>query len=99
MSKTIAPAQLTFEQRVYNNYRAALKSLRKNVPAVWVEAGKNWRPAQSPELRQMAREYTVVRYGIPFAEVKRIIREQDAINGITHEKPVAPWVCEDDCCN
>lgn len=66
----------TFEQRVYNNYRSALRSFPHT-------AG-----SRAGERKQRARVLTSTRYNLPISKVKEIVREQDAPNGITHEHDV-----------
>lgn len=63
-----------FETKVYRNYRAALKSIRSSNSARPYAAG----------CRQFARRVTVERYGVTYAEVKRIVADHDAAAGITH---------------
>ena len=59
------------EIRIYKSYRATLTS--------------GTRSSHAAQRRQHVRQVTVDRYKVPFAEVKRIVAEQDAIHGITHE--------------
>lgn len=62
------------ELKIYKNYRAALHSYRSTS-----------RRPRAAAIRQNARAVTVKRYGIPWAEVKRIVAEQDRIHGIEHD--------------
>lgn len=58
------------EAQIYSNYRSALRS------ATQIRAAAR---------RQHAREVTVSRYNVPYAEVKRIVSKFDAESNITHE--------------
>lgn len=62
------------ELKIYNNYRAALSSYSR------------LDFSHAAQRRQKARQVTVDRYNVPFAEVKRIVAEYDALNGVTHEQ-------------
>lgn len=62
------------ELKIYKNYRAALRSYRSTS-----------RRPRAAAIRQNARAVTVKRYGIPWAEVKRIVAKQDMIHGIEHD--------------
>jgi len=64
------------EVRVYNNYRAVLRTFKKQYGS---------RDSRAAARRQEARKQTVERYNVPFAEVKRIVAKYDLINGVTHE--------------
>ena len=64
------------EVRVYNNYRAVLRSFKNQYGS---------RDSRAAARRQEARKQTVERYNVPFAEVKRIVAKYDLINGVTHE--------------
>lgn len=75
MSHKNTPQPLTFDEKVYQNYRAVVTSFPRS----------GGYPAQG---RQAARQAVVEKFGISFAEVKRIVKEQDAVHGITHDKPV-----------
>lgn len=63
-------------ESIYGAYRLNLKALRK--------AGPNRAGAR----KQVALKNTADRYHVPISLVKAIAREQDALNGITHEHDV-----------
>lgn len=65
------------ETAIYNTYRKALTTFRKN------DNGRNCRAA---DRRNRARKIVVERYNIPFTELKELIARHDAVNGITHDK-------------
>lgn len=62
---------------VYSNYRASLRAQRRS-------DGAHGRTAAR---KQNALKLTADRYGIRIGEVKNIVRQEDAKNGITHEQP------------
>lgn len=64
------------EEQVYNNYRASLRRANK---------GSGDRNSRAAQRRQSARKLTVERYGVSFAEVKRIVAKFDGLNGVTHD--------------
>lgn len=68
------------ELRIYNNYRAALAAENR----AWKE-NHAWKNDHAAQRRNAARKITVERYKVSFAEVKRIVNEQDALKGITHK--------------
>lgn len=74
MTNTATPSktssQVTPEDKIYKNYRAALA------------AQKDHRAAAR---RQAARKMTVERYNVSYAQVKEIVARHDALTGITHE--------------
>lgn len=63
-------------ESIYGSYRLNLKALRK--------AG----PQRAAARKQVALKNTADRYRVPISLVKAIAREQDALNGITHEHDV-----------
>ena len=66
------------EQRVYANYRNALKKLKA---ASRYSGGAG----RTSERKQKALKLTADRYKIRIGEVKNIVREMDAENNVTHE--------------
>jgi nitrate/TMAO reductase-like tetraheme cytochrome c subunit len=66
------------EQAVYNNYRAALRSLR--------QANSQNHNSRAGGRKQIALQLTSDRYHVPVSEVKEIVRKLDEANGITHEQ-------------
>lgn len=66
---------MTDNKTVYDNYRASLRAQRK------MDGGRGRTAAR----KQTALKLTADRYGIRIGEVKNIVREEDAKNGITHE--------------
>lgn len=75
---TIMSEILTAEkkQTVYNAYRLALRANRRNA---------NGSSCRAAERRNNARKAVVVRYNVSFQDVKSIVAEYDALNGVTHE--------------
>jgi hypothetical protein len=63
------------ELDIYRKYRQQLRAQNK----------RNRGGTHAAERRQNARVAIVSQFGIPFAEVKRIVALGDAANGITHE--------------
>jgi hypothetical protein len=63
------------ETDVYRKYRHQMKAQQKHAGLF------------APEKRQRARAAVVEEFGIPYAEVKRIVALGDAESGLTHEKP------------
>lgn len=61
-------------QAIYNNYRAALRSMPHT-------AG-----SRAGERKQRALKLTADRYHIPVSEVKEIVRNLDEVNGISHDQ-------------
>lgn len=70
----------SLEDRVYNNYRTVLRNANKN-------AGS--RDSRVAARKQAARVATSDRYKLPISQVKQIVREKDAENGIGHDQPEA----------
>lgn len=64
-------------ESIYGSYRLNLKALRKSGPQ---RAGAR---------KQLALKNTADRYHVPVSLVKSIAREQDSLNGITHEHDAA----------
>lgn len=63
------------EIQIYNNYRSALTAINR------------CKGDHAAQRRNSARKITVDRYNVSFADLKRIIREQDEARGVTHEHP------------
>lgn len=61
-----------FEDRVYNNYRAAMRRYRSRSYA------------HTPALRQRARAATATRYNVSYADVKRIVARFDEARGVAY---------------
>jgi hypothetical protein len=78
MAHKNTPTAPTFEERVYAKYRHMIKAFNKGR-----RHSRNGFPAGH---RNDARKVCVETFDISFQEVKRIIAEQDARHGITHEK-------------
>lgn len=70
----------SLEDRVYNNYRTVLRDSNRN-------AGS--RDSRVAARKQAARVATADRYKLPISQVKQIVREKDAENGIVHAQPAA----------
>ena len=68
------------EQKIYNNYRLALKVVNKTYRH---GNGKS----TVAERKQKARKVTVDRYNIPYTDLKDIISKGDAVKGIEHARP------------
>lgn len=66
----MAQDQADLETRIYNNYRAALRS----------QVG-----GRAASRRQAARKITVGRFGVSYAQVKEIVTRLDEVHGVTHE--------------
>jgi hypothetical protein len=64
----------TLPQRVYSNYRSALKATTAQ------RAGAR---------KQKAREITSERYHVPISAVKSIVNEFDIKNGVAHDHPAS----------
>ena len=67
--------------KVYNCYRAALRSLRTKSPGS--------RDSRTSDRKQAALRIASERFQLRIREVKNIVRAKDAENGITHETPKA----------
>lgn len=77
MSKSKMVQEKSFEERVYANYKAAYAS----APKVFFKDNNLFNATViRGAARQYAREVTCKRYKVTHAEVKRIVREQDAIH-------------------
>lgn len=61
-------------QAIYNNYRAALRSMPHT-------AG-----SRAGERKQRALKLTADRYHVPVSEVKEIVRSLDEVNGVSHDQ-------------
>lgn len=70
----------SLNDRVYNSYRTVLRASNS------VPGGRNSRVAAR---KQAARVATSERYKLPISQVKQIVREKDAENGIVHDQPEA----------
>lgn len=66
-------AKTPAEQQVYRHYRNMLRLQRGGHAA---------------QRRQAARKLTVDRYNVTYVDVKRIVAEQDALNGVVHASPL-----------
>jgi hypothetical protein len=61
-------------QAIYNNYRAALRSMPHTVGS------------RAGERKQRALRLTSERYHVPISEVKKIVQNLEEENGISHDK-------------
>lgn len=79
----------TLEKRIYGNYRTALKSFRKNAAL----EGDGTAASDTVAVRKRkARAVTAERFHLTEKEIRDIVREMDAQNGIIHEYPQAELI-------
>jgi hypothetical protein len=68
----------TQETRIYNAYRAQLKSLRE---------ASGSRDSRTAARKQVALKTVADRYKVPMGDVKRLVRARDAAAGVEHKHP------------
>lgn len=68
---------MTTHEKIYRDYRAAIRLMRKS------ENGGG----RTAERKQRALKATADKHGVRIREVKQIVRDQDAVNGVVHEHP------------
>lgn len=63
---------------IYSNYRSALRAAR-------IAAGRD-SSTRAGGRKQAALQVTADRYHLPISEVKKIVKNLEEVNGVTHEK-------------